>query len=473
MTSLIGKDSIKAEYLLILLLFLAAFLPRLLLLTHLEVSGDEIVYISSGVVYIDNIVHGITCWDDWEINWEHPPLAKYLIGLMVYTLTDNEIKRIPHDEMWIYLYMKPVDVYEDNILFLARLPHALLGSLTSILAYFFGKELFNRRLGAIASLWLSFSYLWFYNTIWVQNLEAPETFFVALAILLFYQGIMKRSHKFVVASGIAFGLALSCKYPAALGVLVAMIWLLVLFLRGEFSLDVRSRSEMELALSLILFIPVIVLTFVLLWGWWILPHGLERTVIHSINRHRSMGHIGDGLGVLGLQAFDLFYLETIIKYFSFAFLHWPFLQWPLARLQSPEPFFTLVGVIVLCLKVTKRRASSLEYLILLYFAVPTFFLSALGFKLTHYILLVWPSLALISALGLCEVLRRTVAFWTRIQRSKGFRTQDVPVKYQRSASKIFKVAQNHDICRELYRLRKQEKAGHQVWASSSYGRIEM
>jgi len=127
---LVREEKVKREYVILAILFLSAFLPRLILLTYLDVSGDEIVYISSGVVYIDNIVRGITSWDDWEINWEHPPLAKYLIGFMVYSFTDNEIKHIPHDEMWIYLYMKPSDIYEDNILFLARLPYAIIGSLS-------------------------------------------------------------------------------------------------------------------------------------------------------------------------------------------------------------------------------------------------------------------------------------------------------------------------------------------------------
>ncbi len=407
------KDHHITEYLILTFLFLSAFIPRFFLLTYLEVSGDEIVYISSGVVYIDNIVHGITRWDDWEINWEHPPLVKYLIGLMVYTLTDNDIKRIPHDEMWIYLYMKPSDIYEDNILFLARLPYAIIGSLTSLVVYFFGKELLNRKLGILAGLWLSFSYLWFYNTIWVQNLEVPETFFVALALLLFYRGIMKGSPRHIVVSGITFGLALSCKYPAALGILIALIWLLTLSLEGKVSFGLKSRDQTNFTLSLISFLPIIAVTFVLLWGWWIIPNGFERTVIHSINRHRTMGHIQDLGDFLGSRILNTFYLEVISKYFSFAFLHWPFLQWPLARVQSPEPFFILLGLALLAVKTLQRRAADLERLLLLYFLLPTVCLSALQFKLTHYILIVWPSLALICAMGLHFALRRIVSLLNR------------------------------------------------------------
>lgn len=438
---LTSEDKHKTEYLLLLLLFLTAFLPRLWLLTYLEVSGDEIVYISSGVVYIDNIVHGITRWEDWEINWEHPPLVKYLIGSMVYVFTDNEIKRIPHNELWIYQYMKPSDIYEDNILFLARFPYALIGSLTSVVVFFFGKELLNRRLGTIASLWLSFSYLWFYNTIWVQNLEAPETFFVTLALLLFYRGIMKTSYRYVTASGVVFGLALSCKYPAVLGILTALTWLLVLSMRGKFSFGFKSRNQVLLTLSLVAFIPIIVLTFILLWGWWIIPNGFERTVIHSINRHTLMGHVQNGSNILRLRTFDTFYLGAITKYFSFAFLHWPFLQWPLARLQSPEPFFILLGLIVLAVKIVQKRANSLEYLLLLYSVLPTICLSVLRSKMTHYILLVWPSLILISTLGLYEVLRRIVVLPAILRNS----TMLLP----RSINQILMFyTQDHESCAE-------------------------
>ena len=308
--------------------------------------------------------------------------------------------------MWIYLNMKPSDIYEDNILFLARLPYAIIGSLTSLVVYFFGKELLNRKLGILAGLWLSFSYLWFYNTIWVQNLEVPETFFVALALLLFYRGIMKGSHRHVVASGITFGLALSCKYPAALGILIALTWLLTLSLEGKVSFGLKSRDQTNFTLSLIAFLPIIALTFVLLWGWWIIPNGFERTVIHSINRHRTMGHIQDFSDFFGSQTLNTFYLEVITKYFSFAFLHWPFLQWPLARVQSPEPFFILIGLAILTVKTLQRHATNLERLLLLYFFMPTVCLSALQFKLTHYILIIWPSLALICAVGLYSVLQR-------------------------------------------------------------------
>ena len=412
-----GKNNPRLEYLLLVLLFFSAFIPRVLLSTYLKVSGDEIVYISSGVVYIDNIVHGVTRWEDWEINWEHPPLVKYLIGFMVYAFTDNAIKRIPHNEMWIYLHMKPSDIYEDSILFLARFPYTIIGSLTGIVVYFFGKELLNRKLGILASLWLSFSYLWFYNTIWVQNLEAPETFFVALAMLQFYRGVMKSSPRYITMSSITFGLALSCKYPAAFGILAALIWLLILLLSGRFSLSLKSRDQAPLVLSLAAFIPIIALTFILVWGWWIIPNGFERTLIHSINRHRLMGHLQGSSGSLGFQTFA-FYFEAITMYFSFAFLHWPFLQWPLARVQSPEPLFILVGLITLFVKIIRRRASSLEYLLILYFAVPTIILSAMSSKLTHYILLVWPPLVLISSLGLYEVLRRIGTLLTELQKSK-------------------------------------------------------
>jgi hypothetical protein len=255
----------------------------------------------------------------------------------------------------------------------------------------------------------------------VQNLEAPETFFVALAMLLFYRGVMKGSPRYITMSSITFGLALSCKYPAALGILTALIWLLILLLSGRFSLRLKSRDQAALILSLVAFTPIIALTFVLLWGWWIIPNGFERTVIHSINRHSLMGHLQDSSGSLGFQMFA-FYLEVITKYFSFAFLHWPFLQWPLARVQSPEPLFILVGLLVLLVKIVQRRASSLEYLLILYFAVPAIILSAMRFKLTHYILLVWPLLVLISSLGLYAVLRRMGSLLTELQESKMFRS---------------------------------------------------
>jgi len=225
------------------------------------------------------------------------------------------------------------------------------------------------------------------------------------SLFLFYKAVSKKSYEYMTASGITFGLALSCKYPAALGVLIALIWLLILVLKGELSFGLKTKRQTLFSISLVAFIPVIILTFVLLWGWWIIPHGLDRTVIHSINRHRMMGHIPDGRGTLGLQGFTPFYLEVIFKYFSFVFLQWPFLQWPLLRIQSPEPLFALLGFAFLTLKIVKRKATGLEGLLMLYFLIPLISLSILRFKLTHYILIVWPPLTLISTLGLYKTLQ--------------------------------------------------------------------
>lgn len=379
----------------IVLIFLIAFLPRLISITSVEQGGDETLYICSGLIYIHNIERHYTEIRDWRINSEHPPLPKYLVGLFVRFFTDF---RLPSnvqgkDELWIlhnYYQSLPVDV-----LFWARIPYAIIGAITCILVFLLGTEMRDPVFGFLASLFASFNGFWFFFTISVWCVDPPMTLFTTLALLLFYRGIKKRSSPYIMSSGISFGLALSSKYLAVYGVLVAILWFAYIFHKERSNWIEFLRRNQRLKLSLILFFPLMAIPFIIVWGiLWLPPEKVLRLISISFERHSAMGHFGLTNS-----------LENAFIPFNWLFISAFREAPPYYVLYAPlERFFFIIGSTYLLTRAIKRRVTDEEVLIGLYLAIPLACLSAMLTKLSTYTLILVPALALSCTLGVEKTL---------------------------------------------------------------------
>ena len=175
-----------------LALFAAAAAIRLWHLNAFGQTWDEDVYWSSGRNYLENLVHLDFRARMWNWNFEHPPIAKYIVGL---------------GALWH-------DGYGP-----ARFLVALTGAGTCVLAYFIGKELYSRRVGVGAALLLAFLPPAIAHS-QISGLEMPSTFFSALAMWFL---VRKR----YVAMGVAGGLATACRFIAGLVFVAIAIALLI------------------------------------------------------------------------------------------------------------------------------------------------------------------------------------------------------------------------------------------------------
>jgi 4-amino-4-deoxy-L-arabinose transferase-like glycosyltransferase len=158
-------------------------------LWHLSGFGqtwDEDVYWSSGRNYLQNLLHGDFRARMWQWNFEHPPVAKYLLGF---------------GALWH-------DGYGP-----ARALCATLGAATCGLIYLIGRDLYSRRVGVGAAL----LYAVLPHTVahsQIAGLETPSTFFSTLALWWF----VRRRY---LGAGVAGGLAAASRFIAGL-VFVAM-----------------------------------------------------------------------------------------------------------------------------------------------------------------------------------------------------------------------------------------------------------
>jgi predicted membrane-bound dolichyl-phosphate-mannose-protein mannosyltransferase len=145
---------------------------------------DEEVYISCGVAYVTNFTPPVLC------NFEHPPFAKYLIGLL-------------------------------SVFNIARLAYLILGITSGVLLYLLINliSIGNGRLSGLAASILFLLDTIVFNTHRFLLLDPPAIFLALLSIYLFQRG-HKRS------SALIGGLAIASKFSVV--PIVAGLWLLIL-----------------------------------------------------------------------------------------------------------------------------------------------------------------------------------------------------------------------------------------------------
>jgi predicted membrane-bound dolichyl-phosphate-mannose-protein mannosyltransferase len=145
---------------------------------------DEEVYISCGTAYVLNSTPPVLC------NFEHPPFAKYFIGLF-------------------------------SILGIARFIHVGLALASGVLLYLLVRGFSSDKgiCGLTVFLFFLFDTIVF-NTHRFLLLDPVALFFALLSIYLFQRG-------YYSASAVVAGLAVASKYSVAL--IVAGLWLLLLF----------------------------------------------------------------------------------------------------------------------------------------------------------------------------------------------------------------------------------------------------
>ena len=126
-----------SEWLILSGLALVALIPRLILARQLDLVTDEIIYIMGGKGYLPLLLHLQITSNVWDFNYEHPPVVKLLIGLAIY-LNRHFGGRF-------------------SVLFAARTPSIVSGTLLVVAIYWLGRAPFGRASALLAALCLAVS----------------------------------------------------------------------------------------------------------------------------------------------------------------------------------------------------------------------------------------------------------------------------------------------------------------------------
>ncbi len=217
----------RFEYVLLILLILFGIFFRFYELEQGHVSGDESIYLVGAVKY-----HAKTkVYDPVRWNYEHPPIAKYLMGLPVLFL-GQDFPKIA--SLGVNLYVGIYSVYNEiqSTYVYLRMMSAIFGVLLLLVVFLIAKRAygFKTALWSTALVSLSFDFITFSR---LGYLDIYMLFLYSLAILLlilfmdYFEKNRKLSYIFLILSGASFILTLGTKafYGITLPIiLLAAFW---------------------------------------------------------------------------------------------------------------------------------------------------------------------------------------------------------------------------------------------------------
>ncbi|MFX1520109.1 MAG: phospholipid carrier-dependent glycosyltransferase [Promethearchaeota archaeon] len=170
-------------FLIILLLFVIAFITRIIRIAHPpHIISDEIYYVIAARSIITT---------GHDPNLVHPPLGKYLIGLGILIFGDNSFG-------W-------------------RIIGTVLGSAIAPVVYLIGTKIYNERVGLLAGVFVLLDPL-IYVMSCIAMLDIYLAFFVSCAFLAF---VYQRYY----LSALLFGLACSVKFSAMFSICGVIVYL--------------------------------------------------------------------------------------------------------------------------------------------------------------------------------------------------------------------------------------------------------
>lgn len=159
-----------------------------------------------------------------------------------------------------------------------RVYGVLLSALLVALVYFWTSKIYGGFAGLISAITLSTYPLFFSEAHFNSEKDIPETFYWSFLLFCIWKGVISKSWRWIILSGVIFGLGLGTKFNILFSSLVILPWLLI-YLITIFNQQKKNNylqiltKNIKLILSL-LFAPIIgFIIFVASWPYlWY--HGL-------------------------------------------------------------------------------------------------------------------------------------------------------------------------------------------------------
>lgn len=221
-------------------IFLIALGVRLWDINAQGQTWDEIAYYNGGKEYVDNLLKGDFVPDHWRMNFEHPPVGKWIYGLT------NQLAKVSNIKMSKFTP--------------GRVASACMGAITIVIVYFFALELFkSRKIAILSSLILCFLPTFLAHNI-VMGLETPSALFYTWALYWFYIGLIK-DRKYLLLSAIPTGLAIGTRFNNGHILIFMAIAILIYYFIPFSDLDKKKRFPW-----IAILIPII--AGLLVWALW-------------------------------------------------------------------------------------------------------------------------------------------------------------------------------------------------------------
>lgn len=341
----------RQNILLVIALFLIALSFRLWDLNATGGTWDERTYFLAGRHYVYHFSHLNFDPMVWSENFEVPPVAKYIYGAAN------------------LLFAKGKDYTPSRIL------SALMAALTVIVVYLVGKEFFEKKVGILAALILTFLPPFVAHGK-IAGIESPLALFFSLTVYLFLRGIKTGNQLKYLLSGLVCGVALATKFTSLL--LFILVFLIFMLAKKT---ELLKKKEITLPLAVMFFPAVALFTFVALWPWlWSNPYWQFNKV--------AMFYQGYGMGIAE------YFLGEMAR---------PPVYYYLVYFLATTPVLILILLVAFVHKTIKNRTFYF-FTLALWLSVPFFWsLTSLKQDGVRYIYPIYAPLSLISAIGFFHI----------------------------------------------------------------------
>lgn len=325
---------------------------------------------------IDYLIEHFNIWDEL---WVKEP-AKYIM------LTGD---LNPHFFMYpsFHIYLMSFlfflaqticpEIKDSSLLILGRSASVLFGCATIVVVYLIGKELFNKKVGLIAALFISLNSLHIFLSQLVKT-DAAAIFWVVLSFLFAVKIMLRGQWRDYLCCGIICGIAISTKYNF-LSLFLPIIAHLLYNSSGKdkFYLALKDRK-----IILLLFLPIVV--FAIASPYFILDFKTALSYIDWIYRYDRS--------------------STGYRISSEDWIHWRliyqlFITYPKMN-GFPLMIFSLGGIFFLVIKDRKRA------LLLASYPVAFFILTGLTMRvfMPHQHSTIMPFITLLGSIFIGELL---------------------------------------------------------------------
>ncbi len=259
------------------------------------------------------------------------------------------------------------------------------------LLFFWVSKLYGKIAGFVAALSLSFYPLFWAESHFNTEKDIPETVYWSFLLFAVWNGVTKRSWKWILTSGVFFGLALGTKFNIVFIPFVIIPWVLIVILhRKLFKIKLNFLKQNKIFLSSLFIAPILGLTiFIATWPYlWTDP--IER-IGNVVGFYKSIGLTENidarFLGHFGINSYPI--------------------QWILFTTPLVTLFFALIGLGYGLYRYLKLKDLNV-ILFLLWLAVPIARITWPGTtvyggirQIMEYI----PALAIFSGLGVLAIIQ--------------------------------------------------------------------
>lgn len=250
------------SYIPIILILIIAFLLRFSIVMRGDEMFDEIAVVRNGEIYWGGIKNLDFTENIWRINYEHPPIAKYIYGFAGAIERNSEFIHSTFNS----------EFHPDKGYFVPKMFSVLMGLVNIFLVYYIAKRWFSQKAGIFSAAFMALlPHLVAHNAI--AGLETPQALLSTLLVFFYIEGLFGKGEidsKKVLLSFLMFVLLFMTKFSGAFYIVF------YLFFARAYLFRVRKFPEQFIKIHLIGVAMFMGLLY-LLWPWlW--PDPINRLI---------------------------------------------------------------------------------------------------------------------------------------------------------------------------------------------------